>query len=121
VFHGKGSSDDSRFIERALTNIREFMVDDGQEFIFRRFIVPASGTIRFGKALNRSVTGSMNEMVAHAKYWLSEVGMSPGDAGTKLNEMPMSAIGDEEADSYGIPREVFKKLADRCNFTLPDA
>ncbi len=58
VMFGKGITNDSRFIERALSNIREFMEDDGQEFVYRRFIAPASGTIRFGKALNRSVQES---------------------------------------------------------------
>ena len=30
VMYGKGITDDSRFIERALSTIREFMEDDGQ-------------------------------------------------------------------------------------------
>jgi len=66
VMYGKGITDDSLFIDRALSAMREFMVDDGVEFVYRRLIAPASGTVRFSKALNRAVTGSMNDMVYHA-------------------------------------------------------
>ena len=67
VMYGKGITDDSRFIERALSTIREFMEDDGQAFAYQRFIAPASGTVSFAKALNRSVTGSMNDLIKHAQ------------------------------------------------------
>src|SRR5215469_7338704 len=42
VMFGKGIPNDSYFIERALSNIREFMEADGQESAYHRFIVPAS-------------------------------------------------------------------------------
>ena len=57
VMYGKGITDDSVFIERALSTIREFTEDDGQAFVYQRFIAPASGTVQFAKALNRTVTG----------------------------------------------------------------
>lgn len=62
VMYGKGITDDSRFIERTLSTIREFMEDDGQAFAYQWFIAPSSGTVTFAKALNRSVTGSMNDL-----------------------------------------------------------
>jgi hypothetical protein len=104
VMYGKGITDDSRFIERALSTIREFMEDDGQQFAYRKFIAPASGTVSFAKALNRSVTGSMNDLVYHAKMWLEEGELSPHDTGLKLNDIPMSVL------KYKNPREMFKSL-----------
>jgi len=109
VMYGKGITDDSRFIERALSTIREFMEDDGQAFVDQRFIAPASGTVQFAKALNRSVTGSMNDLIYHAQMWLTEGELSPHDIGFKLNEMPMSALGKPRG--YQQPREAFKALA----------
>ena len=53
VLYGKGITNDSHFIERALSSIRELMADDGQEVVYRRFIAPASGSVRFAKALDR--------------------------------------------------------------------
>ena len=102
--YGKGITNDDQFIERALGAIREFMVDDGQEFIYRRFIAPATGTVRFSKALNRSVTGSMNDLIQSARLWLVERDLSPFDTFCKLNETPMSAL------DYRNPREAFKSI-----------
>lgn len=104
VMFGKGITDDSRFIERALTSIREFMEDDGQQLAYRKFIKPEGETVSFSKALNRSVTGSMNDLVYHAKMWLIERELSPHDTGFTLNNIPMSAM------SYKNPREAFKSL-----------
>ena len=106
VMYGKGITDDSRFIEHALRTIREFMEDDGLAFVYQRFIAPASETVSFAKALDRSVTGSMNDLVYHAKMRLTEGGLSPHGVGFKLNEIPMSAL------RYQNPREVFKSLDD---------
>ena len=58
VLYGRGITDGSEFIDRALSNLREFMEADGQAFVYQRFVASASGSVRFGKALNRSVTGS---------------------------------------------------------------
>jgi hypothetical protein len=81
------------------------MEHDGQEFVYLRFIVPATGSVRFGKSLNRSVTGSMNDLIRHATYWLAQGDVSPFDAGLKLNEIPMSAL------EYANPLEAFKAAA----------
>jgi hypothetical protein len=108
VMYGKGITNDSQFIERALSNLREFMEADGQEFLYQRFITPASTSVRFGKALDRSVTGSMNDLTKQATYWLAQGELSPFDVGFRLNEIPMSALGNGSA--YGIPEKVFKEL-----------
>lgn len=106
VMFGKGITDDSRFIERVLSSLREFSESDGQAFVYQKFIAPSSATVSFAKALNRSVTGSMNDMIYHAQMWLIEEELSPFDVGFKLNEMPMSALG------YANPKDAFKKLAE---------
>ena len=110
VLYGRGITNDSDFIGRALSNIREFMEGDGQEFIYRRFIAPASGTVRFAKALDRSVTGSMNELIGHATTWLAEGELSPYDIGFRLNDILLSALARDKAEAYRNPREAFKTL-----------
>ncbi|SRR6056297_3111351 len=115
VMYGAGNPNDSRFIERALSTIREFMDDDGQAFVYQRFIAPASGSVCFAKALNRSVTGSMNELVDHARAWLVEEEMSPHDVGFRLNDILLSALARSKSDFYWSPKEAFKQLADRCS------
>lgn len=115
VMYGAGITDDSRFIERALSTIREFMEDNGQAFAYQRFIGPSSYTISFSKALNRSVTGSMNDLVNHAKDWLVEDELSPHDVGFRLNDILLSSLARSKSDFYWKPREAFKQLADRCS------
>jgi hypothetical protein len=110
VMYGKGITDGGLFIDRALSTIREFMEDDGQSFIYQRFIAPASGSVRFVKALDRSVTGSINELLKFAKVWLEEGGISPHDVGFKLNDVLLSALARSKSDFYGKPREAFKSL-----------
>ncbi len=112
VMYGRGISSDSDFFDQGLGCIREFMVDDGQEFIFRRFIAPSAKSVDFSKALNRSVTGSMNDLVYHAQMWLTEGDLSPHDTSFKLNEIPMSVIG------YANSREALKSLGLERN--VPD-
>jgi hypothetical protein len=77
VMYGKGITNDSDFIQRALSSSREFMEEDGQGAVYERFIAAASASVRFAKALNRSVTGSMNDMTKHAAYWLAAGDIAP--------------------------------------------
>ena len=111
VMYGAGITNDGAFIERALSAIREFMESDGQEFVYRRFIAPASGTVQFAKALNRSVTGSMNDLINQAKLLLIEGDRSPHDLGFGLNDTLLSALATEKSHGYGKPNAAFKLLA----------
>lgn len=110
VLFGKGITNDSHLIERALGSIREFMEADGQAFVYHRFIAPTSGAVSFAKALNRSVTGSINDLIRFATALLVEGELSPHDVGFKLNDFLLSAIAPSKSDKYGKPREAFKDL-----------
>ena len=111
VMYGKGITNDSRFIERALSTIREFMEDDGEQFAYRKFIKTEATTVTFAKALNRSVIGSINELVMAAGIYLTENDMAPHEVGFKLNNFLLSAIAAEGDDGYSKPKVVFKRLA----------
>ncbi len=113
VMFGKGITHDGQFISRALDNLREFMEGDGQAFAYHHFVAPTTAKVRFAKSLNRSVTGAMNDLIAHAKLWLTEGELSPYDVGFKLNEMPFSSLSAPDRTSYGMPREAFKSMLGR--------
>ena len=87
VLYGKGITNDYPFIQRVLSSLLEFMADDGQAFIYQKFVVPYSATVSFATALNRSVTGSMNDLIGHATGWLEYVDIAPHDLGFKLNDV----------------------------------
>ena len=103
VMLGKGITTGISFVERALNSIREFMEDDGFNSVYAPLIAPESGTIRFGKALNRSVTGSMTDMIRFAAAFVID-DMSPHDVGHKLNEIPFSWL------KKTTPRNTFKNM-----------
>jgi hypothetical protein len=111
VLYCKGITNGSQFIERALSSIREFMEADGQKAAYERYIAPASESVRFAKALNRSVPGSMNDMARHAAYWLAAGDVLPSEIGPRLNGIPMSAL-KQDGSTHGFPRDVFEGLLD---------
>jgi len=112
VLYGKGITNDYPFIERMLSSLREFMEDDGQSFIFQRFVAPARNTVRFATELNRSVTGSMNDLIGHATAWLEYGDIAPHDLGFRLNDILLSALAIDKSAKYGKPNEAFKRLAE---------
>ena len=83
----------------------DVICSDGHESIFEKFIVPSMDIVRFSKALNRSVTGSMNDFIFQAKYELIEPELSLNEISFRLNESPMSYL------DYDTPKNVFKELA----------
>jgi len=87
----KGTANDGQFIERAFSSIRQVMEGDDLDAAYHRFILPETASVRFAKALDRSVNGSMIDMIRHATYWLAAGEISPFDVGRGLNEIPMSA------------------------------
>lgn len=107
TFYGRGVSDESRLLDRALSTIREVMEDDGLGKLYHDSIAPSSATVQFSKALNRSVTGSMNDFIFAAKIFLIEAELSPHTTALMLNETPMSAI------DYANPREAMQSLGEK--------
>jgi hypothetical protein len=105
VFYGNGVTNDGRFIDRALGALREFMKADGQAFAYHQFLAPSCGTVRFATALDRGVTGSMNDLVYLATVWMSDAELSPFDVGFKLNGAPFSLL------KQGNPRDAFRAMA----------
>ena len=63
--------------------------------------------------MNRSVTGSMNDLIRHAAVWLAEGELSLHDVGIKLNDILRSALARSESDTYGKPLVAFEALVRR--------
>ena len=117
VLYGKGITNDSVFITRVLSSLREFMEDDGQSSIYQKFVAPDSSTASFAKALNRSVAGSMNDLIGHAIGRLEYGDIAPHDLGFELNDTLLSAIAVSKSEGYGKPSEAFRKMADVCRLS----
>lgn len=112
AFYGRGITDDNWLIKQILNSIEEFMEADGQAFVYRKFVAPSIGSFAFAKALNKSVTGSINELIRMAQVILQDGEVSPFDLGFELNGMLISSIAPSKAAKYGKPREAFKTMLD---------
>ena len=110
VLYAKGITNDSIFITRLTSALRDFMEADGLAFAYDRFIMPRTGLIRFASTFNRSVTGSMNELISYAKVLLADEETSPFDLGFRLNDLLLSAIASDQSRGYGKPRDAFHAL-----------
>ena len=110
VLYAKGITNDSIFLNRFMTTLRDFMEADGLAFAYDRFIAPRTGGIRYASTLSRAVTGSMNELIAAAKILLRDQETSPFELGFQLNDLLLSASVTDEASDYGKPRDAFRAL-----------
>lgn len=79
--------------------------------MLRLFIAPTTCKVQFAKALNRTITSSMNELLLSARAWLED-GISPYEVGFRLNTVLLSTIAPNKTAKYGVPREAFKKMAE---------
>lgn len=110
VMYGRGITHDGLFISRAMDAIREFMDYDGLSLVYVNSIAPAAASVRFCKPLDRSVTGSMNELEALARLHLADGGIAPFDVGFTLNKTLLSTLGSRETRGYLTPRDAFNRL-----------
>ncbi len=89
------------------------MVRAGYHRIWEEHILGRLTEWRFSKTLSRTVTGSINDLVANAKYYVENAECTLADACDRLNATPFSALG------YRFPKEVFEgiqsELADARN------
>ncbi|MEZ6115705.1 MAG: hypothetical protein R3C28_03925 [Pirellulaceae bacterium] len=108
--HGKGITNEGRFVEQTLSTIREFMEADEQAFAYQKFIAPASSSVIFAKSLNRSVTGSMNDSSGSPSIGWPRTIFSPHDVGFELNDILLSALATTKSQVYGRPNEAFKAM-----------
>ena len=111
VFYGKGITNDHHLISRMTTQLGEHLRDDGLAFIFERLIAPSTSRVSFSKPLNRSVIGSMNELINYAKAMLENGEMAPYDLAPKLNNFLLSYLKDVMPDGgYARPLQAFRRL-----------
>jgi len=104
IMYGRGITDDNELIRRTLSFMREFMTDDGCEFLYRRLIAPHTAVVSFSKANDRRVIGSMNELIFESKFYMIERRLSPFETSCRINETPMTYL------DYNIPKEAFRLL-----------
>ncbi|MFC1628689.1 DUF6933 domain-containing protein [Gemmatimonadota bacterium] len=111
VMPGRGVTSDRSFLQRMRTELQLFLHQVGYDHVFQNLLEPGLEVVSYSKALNRSVTGSMNELVFIAKYLLTWRDLSLSELSAQLNETPMSCL------KYN-PEEAFRTLVDEAGIRL---
>ncbi|QDT41945.1 GIY-YIG nuclease superfamily protein [Gimesia alba] len=107
---GKGITNQRQFTECALNCIRDFTAADTHQQTFEKFIASERESIQFAKALNHSVTSSMNLLVEYAQDLLIEQQIPLLEVSYELNDYLTSAIVEKKSDSYCTPNEAFQRM-----------
>ena len=95
---GAGVRDDSEYYGDFFHSLESLLKENDCSFIFHRLISPHISRATLSNAVNRSVLGSMNDLIFNAKYALEEELLSPHAASKSINEMPMKYLGGESPD-----------------------
>ena len=109
TFYGRGLTDEKTFLNAFLSALREHHKAIGLEAAYEGCILPCMSNIIWSKAGNRSVTGSMNEMIYHAKWILEDEELKGG----KINPAELTYLLNGNILSfikYQKPLEAHRKL-----------
>jgi len=111
VMYGRGVTDESRFLQDSISEMRETLEADGFASAFQQVIGPSAGRIALAKRQDRSVIGSMNDLIFQARLRLVHDEISPYETSLFLNRTLMSYI------DYGCAREAFQRMVDGHQLT----
>ena len=106
IMPGRGITSEKSLVRRMRLALREFLSIEGHDRTYWTIIEPALDTAVFSKALNRSVIGSINDLVFGAQHFLAGNDMTLIEVSLRLNETPMSYLNSN-------PRKVFRSLAEQ--------
>jgi hypothetical protein len=100
ILRGQGITSYRRFLEHSMESVRDFMCDDGLEFIFYRLIALQLGEIHRSKVNNRKIMSVIEDLTQRAQFLLTEQNLSPFDAACEINQTPLACLLDKS------PREI---------------
>lgn len=114
VLPGKGVTDEATFVERVSSGIRELLEAHGHRGVYERSVARLLGRVQFAKALNRSITGSMTDLVKQAANLLETGELSLTEISTQLVGTPMTGL-KHDGSTHGFPRDVFNDMVEAEN------
>ena len=101
---GEGINNLDTFIELASLCLAGVLKTQGCEKMVGRFNLNNRENVVVSKTVNRSVQGSMNDMINLSQFYLLEQRMTPIEISKKLNETPFSYL------KYKNPLAVIKQM-----------
>ena len=89
---GKGVRDANKLLMRLFRLLDDYLREGGYEFVDQRSILMEMDRSLSPRRSNRSITGSINELVYQAKELLIDEELSAGEVGNELNEIPLKTL-----------------------------
>lgn len=112
VVPGRGLTSREALMDAFAKGVESYGRASGRANIFRRFVLaPAAQDVRLEKIGDRSVLGSMNELIFLARCDLIEGGVTAEVATKRLNVVPMSMLWKRGEASH--PDAAFDQMRSR--------
>ncbi len=92
VFSGAGLTSEAAFIRATVGALQRYLQESGRGDVFENFIGPHTDSIRWAKVPDRSVLGTMNELVFQAELYLTEMVIPLQSVSDRLNQVPLSVL-----------------------------
>lgn len=105
VMYGSGITNANSYKKQFLDSLGEHLMDLDMRMILEKAILPNSDVFTFCKTSDRSVLGSMNDMVSMCKSMLDMKEASPWDMTKEINKIPFSML------KYGRPVDAFRNMS----------
>lgn len=101
VANARGVNDEGALIRRYTEAMQLNLAGTELEFHYQRWIAPELAAVQWAPIPDKSVLGSINEMISMARYGMDK---SPVELSQWLAQVPMKAIGRNSPD------RVFRQL-----------
>lgn len=92
VIPGSGITSEAAFIRASVAAIQHYLSESGRTQVFETYVAPHTSSIRWAKVPDRSVLGTMNELIYLAQCHLIEGGLPPLMVSERLNGVPLSVL-----------------------------
>jgi len=110
---GKGVTTEATLLSQFTSGIRQLLAADGMDGVFDEFIALSLSDVSYSTALNRGVTGSMNDLIKAAKSALLSPDSPLLEISRHLNSTPMTYIRTDS--THDLPRRVLVRLYEQLS------
>jgi len=104
VMYGRGIADSDSFIKDFHFFLESYLLDSGNEKIYEEQIETDNSPIMFARPNDRSVLGSMNQLVKDIQFEMEIHDLTIDEMTDRILETPMSKL------KYSYPKEIFPKM-----------
>ncbi|MDW7761623.1 MAG: hypothetical protein SCM96_13445 [Acidobacteriota bacterium] len=92
LFIGRGVTTPEKYEEALVREFGGYLARCDEISVYSKYLASYKKNATYSKALNQSVTGSINDLIFSARFALELRGMTTWEASDYINEMPMSFL-----------------------------